>query len=465
MTLTLRALALACGLVVTVHAARAELTLDTVLASSVQHFPAIQSAVQETLAREGRVVSALGAFDLALEQDAKLRTGYYDGRTLDSRVVKPLPMANAKAYAGYRLSNDDFPIYEDEYVTTDGGEFNLGVVLSLWRDRAIDPRRFELATARLGVREAELDLLLARITTQRNASRAYWSWVVAGKRLQVYRELVALAERRMSAFEQRVAAGDIADIFIVENRQNLLRRQALATDARREFEARAIELSLYLRDAAGEPMLPDPSSVPAALPAADLAVADTEALVDEVIGIRPELARLDTRLAIERQRLRLAENELMPRVDLGVKGAHDVGAGPRSRQGLETVFDLTVSIPLETRRGRGKVSEARARMNQLELDRTLLEQRLGNEVRKLGTNIEAMREFVALTGDEAVQAELMEDAERKRFAAGASDFFVVNLREERSADAHIRNLDARLRYLHGVADLHAITIDREALGL
>ncbi|MEQ9062288.1 MAG: TolC family protein [Gammaproteobacteria bacterium] len=461
----LRRLLIAGALLAGAAAARAELTLDAVLASSLEHFPAIQSAVQETLIREGRVTGALGAFDLALEQDAKLRSGYYDGRTLDSRVVKPLPLANARAFAGYRLSNDDFPVYEDEYVTTDGGEFNLGVVLSLWRDRAIDSRRFELAAARLGVREAELDLLLARITTQRNATRAYWSWVIAGKRLQVYEELVALAEQRMRAFEQRAAAGDIAEIFIVENRQNLLRRQALATDARREFAARAIELSLYLRDAEGGPLLPAPGTLPRELPSAKTAIADTDALAAEVLAIRPELARLDNRLAIERKRLALAENELMPRVDLGLKGAHDVGAGPRSRQGFEAVVDLTVSIPLETRRGRGRVAESRARMNQIELDRLLLEQRLTNEVRKLGTNINAIREFVALTAEEAVQAETMEEAERKRFTAGASDFFLVNLREERSADAEIRNLDARLRYLHGVADLNAITIDRTALGL
>jgi len=76
-----------------------------------------------------------------------------------------------------------------------------------------------------------------------------------------------------------------------------------------------------------------------------------------------------------------------------------------------------------------------------------------------------MRELVALTGDEAEQAATMEQAERTRFEAGASDFFLVNLREERSADARIRHLDARLLYQLSVADLHAITIDREALGL
>ena len=89
------------------------LSLSEVLDSAREHFPAIQSAVQETLIREGRLETALGAFDLALEQDGKVwASGFYDGLSLDNKLVKPLPWSNAKAFAGYRVTNDDFPIYQ-----------------------------------------------------------------------------------------------------------------------------------------------------------------------------------------------------------------------------------------------------------------------------------------------------------------------------------------------------------------
>ncbi|MGE0484075.1 MAG: TolC family protein [Gammaproteobacteria bacterium] len=440
------------------------LALGEVLTSSAGHFPAIQSAVAAKRAQEGRTLAAEGAFDLALEQDALVwADGYYDGMAVDNRLVKPLPFANAKAFAGYRLSNDDFPVYQQERVTNDGGEFNLGVVFSLWRDRVIDERRYALANARFEVREAELDLLLARLTTQRNAARAYWNWVAAGRQLEVYQRLVALAEERMAGLEERAQAGDVARIFVTENRQNLLRRQAIARQAEQDLTAAAIELSLYLRDDAGTPRVPHAAELPAGFPPSETGVDDPGALVDAVLAQRPELDRIEVAAAAERQRLLLAENELLPRVDLGLKGAHDLGGGARSRQGLDAIVDLTVSIPLETRRGRGKVAESRARLNQLDLDRQLLGERLANEVLKLGTGLNAARDFVGITAAEAEQATLLEQAERERFGAGASDFFLVNLREERSADARIRNLESRLRYFHALADLQAITLDLEAL--
>ena len=192
-----------------------EVNLKNVLDSAREYFPSIQSAVQEKLIREGRLTSALGAFDLALEQDGKVwASGFYDGLSLDNQLVKPLPFANAKAFAGYRVSNDDFPIYQQELVTNDGGEFSVGMVFSLWRDRAIDDRRFKISNARLDIEQAELEIFLAQLTTQRSAAKAYWQWAAAGQRFEVYKRLTDLAEQRMDGLQARVAAGDVARIFV-----------------------------------------------------------------------------------------------------------------------------------------------------------------------------------------------------------------------------------------------------------
>ncbi len=93
-------LGLVCG---ALGAAAEPLTLARVLETSRDHFPSIQATVEEKLIRTGRITTALGAFDLALEQDGLIwADGFYDGAALDNRLTKRLPSSNAKIYAGYR---------------------------------------------------------------------------------------------------------------------------------------------------------------------------------------------------------------------------------------------------------------------------------------------------------------------------------------------------------------------------
>ena len=58
----------------------------------------------------------------------------------------------------------------------------------------------------------------------------------------------------------------------------------------------------------------------------------------------------------------------------------------------------------------------------------------------------------------------MRDAEIKRFQSGASDFFLVNLREQFEADARIRFLAGELERRIAEADYAAATVDLRAFG-
>lgn len=436
------------------------LSIAETLASANAHFPRIQAAVEARLASEGRLKNKMGAFDLALEQESLVwADGGFDGASMDTRLAKRLPTAGAKVFAGYRVTNDDFPIYQQELVTNSGGEFNAGVVFSLLRDRAIDRRRFEVNRAELGIAEAEIEVQIARIMTQRNAARAYWTWLAQGRRVAVYRELVDLAEARMSALEKRAAAGDVAQFQVIENRQNLLRRQSALTNARRDFAQAAIELSLYVRDENGLPRRPHNAELPDHFPGFRLELDDPEITIAQVLARNPDIRLLDNATAVAQAELQIARNALLPRVDVGVKTSHDVGRGSRTREGFEAIVDLTVSIPLERRLGQGAIDESQAKLRKIELDRQLASERLSNEVYKLWERITADAQYSAITADEAVQADVLVDAERQRFESGASDFFVVNLREERSADAKLRNAQALLAYFNGTTDLRAAMMD------
>ena len=75
------------------------LTLETVLDASLEHYPAIQAAIQKRYRREADLTRAMGAFDLTLDQNALIwADGFYDGKSLDSKIVKPLQSSNCLLY-------------------------------------------------------------------------------------------------------------------------------------------------------------------------------------------------------------------------------------------------------------------------------------------------------------------------------------------------------------------------------
>ncbi|MET3473546.1 outer membrane protein TolC [Novosphingobium sp. 1529] len=71
--------------------------------------------------------------------------------------------------------------------------------------------------------------------------------------------------------------------------------------------------------------------------------------------------------------------------------------------------------------------------------------------------------LATLAGDEAGLARRMAEAERRRFALGASNFLRVNLREEAAADAQLRQIDAQYRHAAARAELAASLMDSASL--
>lgn len=441
--------------------ARAEaLGLEAVLQSSLRAFPQILAASQKREAQAGKLLSSRGAFDLKLENTTYTRaTGYYDGKLVDSKIVKPLPSYNARLYGGYRTSDGEFPIYEDGFFTNGGGEFKLGAVFSLWRDRDIDERRFALRDDTLALQQTELSARLTQIEVQHAATRAYLAWVASGKAVGIYRGLLELAESRQEGLAQRVADGDLARVYLNENRQYILKRSARVAEAERSLANHANRLALYLRDESGAPRVPGADELPPAWP--DLGrvdAAEVEATLAAALDERPETGIVATDIERERNRLALGRNSLKTRVDLNLEASRDIGGGSRTRDETDAVVRLDITVPLERRTGEGKVAEARANLARLELERRLLNERIAVEVRNIANDISAAERFVDLAVEEVEQAEILEQAERQRFADGASDFFVVNLREEATADARVRRIEAQAGLLEAVTDFNAATV-------
>ena len=88
----------------------------------------------------------------------------------------------------------------------------------------------------------------------------------------------------------------------------------------------------------------------------------------------------------------------------------------------------------------------------------MLNEQIEVEVRNIANDISAAERFLSLAGQEVEQAEILEEAERIRFEDGASDFFVVNLREEAAADARVRRIEAQAGLLQALTNFYAATV-------
>lgn len=448
-----------------------DLTPEEVLQSSQRHFPKILQMLAKRQAVEGQALSAEGAFDLVFSADGYARaSGYYDGRVMSGTAKQDLGRGGISVYSKYRLSGGSFPIYEDEYFTNSAGEFKVGVLFSLLRDRTIDQQRFARKDAALAVRAADVQLLLTKLGVQRQALITYWRWVTAGSQIAVYENLLRNAVNRETGLAEQVRSGAQAEISLTENRQNITRRQALVTAARREFDKATNSLSFYLRGGDGAPSRPDGSRLPASSRAFEtIAVSgiDLPAFA-EARANRPELRLLDNTIKRTLQRIALDENALKPKLNLELGLARDIGAiaeGGPSREGTDTVFGLEFSMPLQRRAAKGKLQQSRAKLEEQRQEQRQLQDSIEIELRNIVLELNAARELAELARLEVSQAQALRDAERQRFESGASDFFLVNLREQATADAQRRHLYALLEARIARTNYDAAVVDLSRLGL
>ena len=442
-----------------------------VLAASKAHFPGILEALARRQAAAGRVTEALGAFDLVFSAAASDRVeGFYEGAAINGKALKPLRPLCARAYAEYAISAGQFPLYEDAKFTNTGGTVKLGLLFSLLRNRDIDSRRFAEIDAGLALQRADLEVLLTRIGVQQRALAAYWRWLATGRQLAVYDNLLAIALKREGALQREVASGRRARIFITENRQNIIRRQTLTTVARRDFQVAANRLSFFLRGADGRPRQPAVQRLPAErqLQAMPPLPAAANLDVPELLARRPELQILRTAAERALRKIALSENQVAPRLDLNFELAEGLGAigeGGASRDGADFIVGFTFSVPLQRRQAKGRLAQARAELESLRQERRRVQDRVEIELRNILLELDIARQLMALARQDVELSEAMRRAEIQRFEQGASDFFLVNIREETAADARVRYYGALQRTQVAQANFDAAAVNLSRLGI
>lgn len=439
--------------------------LGDVLRSTAKNFPSVLAARAAIDEKRAESLAANGVFDPRVDGGVYSRLGgYYDGSAADVGFYQSMPMLGAEVFADYSLSGGDFPIYEDQLVTTDFGQARVGIALSLLRDRDIDDRRFGVAKAALAEQIAESALLAEQIGVLQDAFIAYSRWLISAEILTAYEELLSIAQVRATALTRQVEAGDVAEIVLVENEQALLQREGLVVEAQRQVRLAGERLSLYLRDEDGVVLLPAFDSS-LSIPEFDESFvnAPEQSLVDQALRNRPDIAIANTLKEQFRLERRLAENLAKPQLDLRVYSARDFGEGVRRRQGTDAVADITFSVPLATRTARGRAAAADARMVSVAYELRLIVDEATRDLRLSLVNLRATAQLKDVALRELQVAQRLAEAEQRQFEAGTSDYFLLNVRERSLGEAQLRRWQAELNHQVALANYFAISINQEVL--
>lgn len=435
------------------------LELEEVLKSVDRAFPLIAAAAREQDEARAQLLSSEGGFDPSLKGSGTVEPiSGYPKQYFTVQAEQPTALWGSTFFAGYRYGSGKIPIYEGKLETNEYGEVRGGVRVPILRDGAIDRRRASLRQAELGAQLAKLGVDQQRIESRRLAALRYWDWVAAGRRLAVLRAWHDLAVGRDEGIATRAERGDIPDIDRTENRRTILQRQTAVIGAERDLIQTSMELSLFLRDENGEPVSPNPNRLPQSVPDAHaLDLPSPKAEEERALARRPDLKRFDAlrdRSLIEAD---YASNQALPALDATVYGARQFGDGDPARGQTVVAGAVVLDIPILNRVQTGRARAAEAAVARTEAQRRYARDRVVADVRTALATIEASRDRAHVAKRELEVATQLAQAELRRFELGEGTMLVVNQREQGTAEAAIREIDALAEYHRATASYRAAT--------
>ena len=441
-----------------------KVTLQQVIQSLHQSYPLVQAAYQERVIADGNRISSWGEFDTKIKASSENGPlGFYETYRNSAGVTKPI-YNGGEFFAGYRNGGGDFQPWYKERETNDGGEFKAGVRVPLIRDRDIDGRRAALWRATYDQQTADPVIQASLVQFSREAGLAYWKWVGAGQKYKLGQQWLELAEARNDRITRRVELEDLDPPELIDNERAIAKRRAKLSDARRDLQQAAIKLSLFLRDENGVPNVASLDELPAFPGLRDISESMMAFDIQRAQQARPELAAIDLQLKQLQVDYAEACNQIRPGLDARLTGSQDVGAptsSKRDKSEFELEAGLFFEIPVERRKGRGKMQAVQGKMAQVTAKRRLVQDKISAEVQAVYAGLMQSR-LEALNARRAVQlATRMAEIERRKFELGESDLLKVALREQYALEAAEEEVSAMYNHFAAFSEYAAaLAIDR-----
>lgn len=421
--------------------------LENLYKSVDEHFPLIIRAINDVQEKQALELEREGFQDSKIKGKYNSRgDGFYTGDYLDVSVERNLGFLNSKIYGGWRQSRGSFPEYEGKMETLGQGESNIGFSFSLLKNSFIDKNRALLQKAKNNVDLSQNELEQLRFSIRREAEIQFWNLYYSREILIVTETMLKLAEDRISGIKRRIKNGDLAKLSLIESQKIILNRKSDLLATRQNFINAALDFSLFYRDSKGLPLILKRSE----LESEELKVTNLQySVLDKALSSLENnliLRKLDIKKKNSQIDLRIGKNSLRPTLDVSFEQSKDQGSGSETLRGDENRVLLNLEIPIERMTGKGQVSAAKNKIRKIELERDFKKLQIRNKIINSFNTANNLKNVLKNLGQAVDFTEQLEKAERRRFKTGASNIFILNLREQDTANAKIKYFGTKLKH-------------------
>lgn len=420
------------------------LPLEAFLAQVELRFPKLIGAEAERQAISAKRQAKQGAFDPQVSvgtegmrynsASTRGKAGVGVSNELGVEVATPY---GAKLAAGRSWNAGS--VKSPDSATGSEGNYFLYLKYPLARGGGINEKLAGLTQARLAEPAASANLRGLRQSTLADASLVYFEWAGAVQKRQIAQKLLEVGTFRAEGLKKELEKGLQAAITITEAEAEVERRRVNLIKAERDVEKAALKLTKFAWDGT-DPLkrLPSPLREPSSLSDAQLREALERAQAE-----RPELAVVALQTESVRVDARLAQNDLKPAVDLVFSPGTDLG---NKSVGGTYKLGVTASIPLYQNDARGRREEALQKEQKLTREAELLQRTIELEVRDASSAIERSYQRYQAARERYQKTKQVEEGELKLFQAGLGTLFLVNQREQATAEAASLLIDIQVEY-------------------
>ncbi len=372
-------------------------------------------------------------------------------------------------------TNQQFALFSPQYASSLSVQFTQ----PLNRNRQIDQIRGTIRLANLDTKINDSQFNQTVTSTIATIQGMYWDLVGAIRDFEIKRDSVKLAQISLQNNTKEVEIGVLPNISITEARAEMATR---AVDMYTSREAIVVAEN-NLRAVVS----PDRNAdiwqkviVPTDTPDFKEYKVDRAKAVDTALQNRPELEQYHLQMAENDTNYRLDQNQKKWQVDFvasygaaGVAGPQSINPqtgepqiAPSLIGGIGTAnttlftggftnwfTGFNLQIPLRNRSLEAQLAELKIQRQQLEMNRTNMEQKIVVQVRNAIEDLETNKQRVE-TAEVALQLSQEQlDGETKRFEAGMSQNFLVLQRQQDLATAKGTELQALIAYKKSIINL------------